>query len=260
MNYTNELNTARTAALEAGLLVASYYNQEVKPSFKANDQPVTAADHDANKIIRSIIGKNFPNDGWLSEEDVDDSARFEKKRVWIVDPLDGTRDFIKKCPEFGVAIALIENHQPVLGVVYNPVTKELFTAVKGQGAFFNEKPMRVRNKKTQPRTQLLVSHSEHKRGEWVRFQGQFDTFPTGGCAYKMSKVARGDADGSFTLSPKSEWDTCAGDIVIREAGGIVSYLDGSPIKYNQPSTIMDGLIYCSTKEIHQELLRAVAHS
>lgn len=260
MNYTKEINTARTAALEAGQLIASYYGQTIKPSFKANDQPVTVADHDANKIIRSMIGKAYPNDGWLSEEDVDDSRRFEKKRVWIVDPLDGTRDFIKKCPEFGVSIALVDNHQPVLGVVYNPITRELFTAIAGQGAFFNEKPMRVRAKKIQPRTQLLVSHSEHKRGEWVRFQGQFDTFPTGGCAYKMSKVARGDADGSFTLSPKSEWDTCAGDIVIREAGGIVSYLDGSPIKYNQPSTIMDGLIYCATKEIHQELLQAITNT
>lgn len=258
MNYTHELTTARSAALEAGQVIAAFYEQSLKPTFKANNHPVTAADHASNKILRTTLRNTFPNDGWLSEEDVDDLTRFETKRVWVVDPLDGTRDFIKKNPEFAVAVALVENHQPVLGVVYNPITREFFHAVRGQGTFCNEQRIHVRTQKQQPRTQLLISPSENKRGEWNRFQKQFDTLPVGGCAYKMSKIARGDADGAFTLSPKSEWDVCAGDVIMKEAGGIISYLDGTPIQYNQPSTIMDGLIYCATQKIHQELLQAVS--
>ncbi len=260
MLYTNELTTARRAALDAGGVIAEYYTQTLKPTYKANHQPVTRADHASNDIIKSILRKTFPDDGWLSEEDVDDMTRFEKKRVWIVDPLDGTRDFIHKTPEFAVAIALVENHKPVLGVVYNPITKEMFSALAGQGAFCNDQKIRVMEKsdaEKKKKTKLLISLTENKRGEWEHFKNLFDVVPTGGCAYKMAKVARGDADGAFTLSPKSEWDVCAGEVIVHEAGGIVTYVDGSLIRYNQPSTIMDGLIYCSTSVIHREILDAI---
>jgi len=260
LSYSYELSIARRAALDAGQIIAKYYTQALKPTYKVNNSPVTRADRDSNDIIKSILRKTFPNDGWLSEEDVDDMTRFEKKRVWIVDPLDGTRDFIRKTPEFAVAIALVENHKPVLGVIYNPITKELFTAVTGQSAFCNNQKIHVAKteglaKKT--KTRLLISLSENRRGEWDRFKTFFDVIPTGGCAYKMAKIARGDADGAFTLSPKSEWDVCAGELVIQEAGGIVTYVDATPIRYNQPSTIMDGLVYCSNHQIHKEILKAI---
>lgn len=257
ITYHKELHTAKQAALHAGDVILKYYGKSLTVTNKSPTQPVTQADLEANQVIRDIILTTFPNDGWLSEEDVENTDRFTKNRIWIIDPLDGTKDFINQNPEFAVSIALIENDNPIVGVVLNPVTKELFFACKGMGAFCNEKKIHVRPFSKNQKPSLLVSQSEYNRGEWTEFENDFDINPTGGCAYKMGKVARGDADGTFTLAPKSEWDICAGHLIIEEAGGSISYLDGEQITYNKPSTIMDGLIYSSCQSFHKALLKIV---
>lgn len=255
--YSKELKVAKHAAQLAAEIILNYYGKNLTVSNKSPTQPVTQADIEANQIIYEVIHGQFPHDGWLSEEDVENTDRFSKSRIWIIDPLDGTRDFINQNPEFAVSIALIEDGQPKVGVVLNPVTKELFFACKGMGSFYNNKKVHVRPFKSNQKPTLLVSQSEHKRGEWTEFENHFRIEPTGGCAYKMGKIAKGDADGTFTLAPKSEWDVCAGHLIIEEAGGFVSYLDGETITYNKPSTIMDGLIYSSCQELHRNLLELV---
>lgn len=254
MDLSKELELAKKAALDAGQAIAEYYGKTLDISYKMEDHPLTEADLAANRIIRATLGKPFPDYSWLSEEDVDNEERLDGNRLWVIDPLDGTKDFINKNPEFAVSIALVEDKKPILGVVYNPVTKELFHAVQGQGAFCQDKPIQVRKEKTKPKTHLLASMSEYKKGEWTEFENQFQVTATGGCAYKMSKVARGDADGTFTLNPKSEWDICAGHVIVEEAGGKVSYLDGETVTYNNASTLIDGLIYTSGDEVHAEIL------
>ena len=104
---------------------------------------------------------------------------------------------------------------------------------------------------------LLVSQSEFRRGEWKEFADQFDITPMGGCAYKMSRIARGDADGTFTLSPKSEWDICAGKLIVEEAGGLVARLDGSDLQFNQDIPRFDGLIYCNSKVVLSRILESI---
>ncbi|MCP5463604.1 MAG: 3'(2'),5'-bisphosphate nucleotidase CysQ [Deltaproteobacteria bacterium] len=257
LSYTQELEVAKEAAVKAGQAIAGFYGKSLKVRHKAESQPVTEADLASNRVIKEMISNAFPQDGWLSEEDADNADRFEQKRLWVIDPLDGTKDFINKNPEFAVSIALVEDRKPVVGVVYNPVTKELFWAHKGQGAFCDGKPIKVKEFNEQESFSLIVSMSEYKRGEWKDFETQFKIIPTGGCAYKMGKVARGDADGTFTLSPKSEWDICAGHLLVEEAGGVVSRLSGEDVVYNQANTLLDGLVYDNDPKTHQILLKAI---
>jgi myo-inositol-1(or 4)-monophosphatase len=174
-----------------------------------------------------------------------------------VDPLDGTKEFIDKVPEFGVSIALTENGQPVVGVVYNPILDQLFWAVRDQGSWYQEQRLRVTATDRLSTATILASRSETKRGEWQNFSSQFHTRPTGSAAYKLALLARGDADATFTLTPKNEWDICAGVLLVEEAGGQVSHLDGRPVVFNQPKTLLQGLI-ASNRQLHSQLLHLVA--
>ena len=131
-----ELSIAKDAAIEAGGLILSYYKADYEIKDKGYHNPVTTADHAADARLKEILTGNYPNYGWLSEETVDSKQRLERDRVWVVDPLDGTKEFIEGVPHFVVSIALVENGQPILGVLYNPVTTETFTAVKDQGAYY----------------------------------------------------------------------------------------------------------------------------
>lgn len=252
-----ELEVAKKAALAAGKVIAQFYGNALKVSHKSPEQPLTEADLQSNSIIHEMVSASFADYGWLSEEDVDDHTRLAKKRLWVVDPLDGTRDFINRNPEFAVSIALVEDKIPVVGVVYNPITKELFYASANQGSFCNGKKMSVKARIPTKKIQLIVSQSEYKRGEWHNFNTKYDIKPTGGCAYKMGKIARGDADGTFTLNPKSDWDICAGHIIIEEAGGLVRNLAGDTVTYNNETTRKNGLIYCSNSEVLEDILEAL---
>jgi myo-inositol-1(or 4)-monophosphatase len=247
------------AAREAGDIIRSHYNTRYDVDYKGKDSPVTVADRDANHKIHEIIHGEFPNDGWLSEETVDSPERLSRRRVWVVDPMDGTKEFIQKIPELAVSIALVEDGIPVVGVAYNPIHDQLFWAVRGQGAWSDDRRLRV-----SPATQLqdatiLASRSETQRGEWKKFSPQFRLRQTGSAAYKMALIATGDADATFTLVPKNEWDICAGVLLIEEAGGTVSHLDGQPLRFNQAKTLLQGLV-ASNGRLHSQLVQLIAQS
>ncbi len=255
-DYSQYLQVAKDAAIKAGKKIAEYYGKALNVTHKSPEQPLTEADLAANMILKEALLGNFSDVGWLSEEDIDDTVRFDKEFLWVVDPLDGTRDFINRTPEFAVSVGLVHKKKPVVGVVYNPISKELFYAAKGTGAFCNGKKITVR-KDSPGKRKLLASLSELKRGEWERFKDQFEIKPTGGCAYKMGKVATGVADGTFTLSPKSDWDICGGHCLIEEAGGIVRDVHGEVVTYNNEFTRKKGLIYCSSEKVLAEILTAI---
>ena len=134
--FAEELRAAERAAREAGGIIAGLYQGDYRVKEKSRGNPVTTADLNANRAIREILAGRFPDDAWLSEEDADDPKRLDRSRVWIVDPLDGTREFIRGIPEFCVSIGLAVNGSPVLGVIYHPLRRELFDAVRGGGARF----------------------------------------------------------------------------------------------------------------------------
>jgi myo-inositol-1(or 4)-monophosphatase len=250
-----ELEVATRAVREAGAVIRSLYGTELRVVAKGEhgDSPLTEADTRANELLLKRISEAFPTDGWLSEESRDTSHRLERSRVWIVDPLDGTKEFLRQIPELTVCVALVVDGDAVVGVTYNPITDEMFAAAKGIGATLNDAPIRVSSTEALERATLLASRSETERGEWQRFRGRFAVEPCGSVAYKLARVAAGKADATFTLSPKNEWDVCSSACVIECAGGRVSYLDGSPIRYNQPTPRLAGMV-ASNGSLHDQIL------
>jgi len=252
-----ELTVAVHAARSAGEIVRSYYGR-AEAWEKGRDNPVTHADLEANERIRSIIHDAFPDDGWLSEETADSHERLGKPRVWIVDPLDGTKEFIQKIPEFCVCVALAIEGRAALGACYNPASDELFAGVVGEGATYNGKPARVSEVRDLSQTRVLASRSEDKRGEWDAFKDRVQVVLTGSVAFKLALISAAKGDATFSLTPKNEWDICAGAALIEAAGGRVTYLDGQPLKFNQPKTKLSGLI-ASNGVLHPALQQLIAH-
>jgi myo-inositol-1(or 4)-monophosphatase len=243
------------AARAAGsVLRRHWHNRDFEIASKGRNNPVTSADLEANRTIAGLLRDAFPAYGWLSEETEDDKTRLQCSRVWIVDPLDGTKEFITGVPEFSVAIALARDGEPVLGVTYNPVRREMFWSAQGFGCHLNRRRVRVSRTRTLRRATVLASRSESARGEWQVFHGQVRVSPTGSVAYKLAMVAAGMGDATFTRLPKNEWDIASGAALIIEAGGCVTGLDGEPVRLNQPNVRLPGLI-ASNRLLYPKLAR-----
>ena len=240
----SELKIAVKAAKKAGEVILKYYKSKYEIKDKSYHNPVTTADKEADEIIKQILVNNFPNYGWLSEETVDSKKRLLKEKVWVVDPLDGTKEFIEGVPNFVVSIGLVKSGLPILGILYNPVTKELFSASKGKGAFLNNKRINCRSKEKTEEMIILNSRSETRHGLWDPYKDKFKALkPIGSVAYKLGLTAAAKADVFASLRPKNEWDICAGNCIINESGGKLIDLNGNQIKYNLEKTLIKpGLI------------------
>jgi myo-inositol-1(or 4)-monophosphatase len=240
----SELKLAKEAAVEAGALILNYYKADYEIKDKGYHNPVTTADIAADTLLKEILTEGRPKYGWLSEETVDSHERLNKDRIWVVDPLDGTKEFVEGVPHFVVSIACVENGVPILGILFNPVTKEIFTAAKDEGAFLNDKPIRCATKDNVRDMVILNSRSETRRGLWAPYDGKFGELrAVGSVAYKLGLTAAGQADIFASLRPKNEWDICAGNCIINEAGGKLIHLYGEPRKYNCKNTLLEpGLI------------------
>lgn len=256
-----ELEAAIRAAREAGAIIRALYGTDVEVTEKGDraQSPLTVADTRANAAIETIVRGEFPDDGWLSEETEDSVDRLARRRVWIVDPLDGTREFVLEIPELAVAIALVEEGAPIVGVTYNPIRDELFAAARGAGATLNGRAIRVSERTSLDGATLLASRSEDARGEWDPFKPRCRVELTGSVAYKIALVAAGRGDATFTLTPKHEWDVCSSVCLVEAAGGRVTDLAGRPLRFNRPRPSLDGLI-ASNARLHEPLLDLVASS
>ena len=217
---------------------------------------MTAADLEADQAIKKLLRDPFPAYGWLSEETADNDDRLKCRRVWIVDPLDGTREFINGIPEFAVAIALIEDGVPVLGVTYNPIKRELYSSARGAGCYLNSQRVRVTRTRVLKRATVLASRSETARGEWQVFDKMLKVSPTGSVAYKLAMVAAGKGDATFTRSPKSEWDIASGAALVAEAGGTITDAAGHALRFNRPDVKLEGLVADNTI-LHAALMEVV---
>ncbi len=231
-------------ALEAARGVFSRFTPgAIAAEYKVGHDPVTEADRAVDDILRKTLLR--PGEGWLSEETVDDFTRLDKERVWIVDPLDGTREFVEGIPEFCISIAMVENGIPVAGGICNPVTNELIVGSRKTGLTYNGKPAQASQRRDLQGALVLASRSEVKRGEWKRFESaEFKIRPMGSIAYKLGLVAAGRADLTFTLAQKHEWDVAAGAALVESAGGWVQKPDKSPLHCNRRNTLISGLLAC----------------
>jgi len=253
-----EVEVARSAALAAGRILLRHYRRgSYKVGSKGYDNPVTTADLEADRTIKRMLTRAFPDYGWLSEETADTSDRLGRRRVWIVDPLDGTKEFIKGIPEFCVAIALVERGAPILGITYNPVKDEMFWAARGMGCHLNDDAVRVTRTRVLKRARVLASRSETARGEWEVYRGVLRVSPTGSVAYKLALVAGGKADATFSRTPKNEWDIAAGAALVTEAGGMMTDIRGRAMRFNQKRTVRSGMI-ASNGLLHQALVKAAS--
>lgn len=234
----DELKVGVKAAREAGKIILNYYHDSYEIREKGYHNPVTTADHEADDYLKDILRGTYPEYGWLSEETVDSSDRLMADRCWIVDPLDGTKEFIEGIPQFVVSIALVEEHDPILGILYNPVTGDLFTACRGQGADLNGNPISCSEEKDLRKVTILNSRSETRNGLWKPYRDSFGSLrAVGSVALKLGMTASAQADFFATLRPKNEWDVCAGHCIIREAGGDLVRLNGESLSYNRPDTL-----------------------
>ena len=230
------------AALEAARSILNGFTPgAIDAQYKVGHDPITAADRAVDDVLRKMLLRS--GEGWLSEETVDDFTRLEKQRVWVVDPLDGTREFVQGIPEFFFSIAMVENGVPVAGGICNPATDELIMGSRDTGVTYNGKRAEPSQRRDLHGALVLASRSEVKRGEWKQFESaEFNIRPMGSVAYKLGLVAAGHADLTFTLVPKNEWDVAAGAALVESAGGWVLKLDNSPLFCNQKNPLIPGLL------------------
>jgi len=242
-SYADILQRIQCALDAARVVFARFTPGEIETEYKAGHDPVTEADRAVDAVLRQNLLRE--GEGWLSEESADDLSRLDKSRVWVVDPLDGTREFVVGLPEFCVSIGFVENGKPVAGGIYNPATKETILGSIDSGVLFNGKPAHPSRRETLQGALILASRSEVKRGEWQQFQGgDFEVRAMGSVAYKLALVAAGQADITFTLTPKNEWDVAAGAALVASAGGFVATLDNAPLRCNNRNPLLSGLMAC----------------
>jgi myo-inositol-1(or 4)-monophosphatase len=222
---TEDLERIGEALQEALAVLRRFTPGDVDARRKSGDDPVTEADTQVDTLLRRLLPR--PGEGWLSEETTDDLSRLDRRRVWVVDPLDGTREFVEGVPEWSVSVGLVVDGEPVAGGICNPATGELILGAKGVGVTLNGQPAQVSARERLEGATVVASRSEVKRGEWSGYRdGAFEMRPTGSVAYKLGLVAAGLVDATWTLTPKHEWDVAAGVALVRAAGGVV--VPGNP--------------------------------
>jgi 3'(2'), 5'-bisphosphate nucleotidase len=264
--YERELVAAKAAAREAGEIIMRHYARpEIGVSTKADKSPVTAADLEANAAIVKSLAEVFPDDAFLTEETPDDGSRLGNRRVWIIDPLDGTRDFVARTGDFCVHVGLAVDHEAVLGVVYQPTVDSLAWAVRGGGAFEERggttSPLKASTLSAAGQIRIGVSrlNLDEGLGKCLAAAGMSDRAVRLGASVKHIALARGDLDAVLNLSPsEQEWDTCAPEVIMREAGCTVTNGDGVPFRYNEPDLFKPRGSAASNGHCHQLVLRVMA--
>jgi len=238
-------------ALEEAARVASSFTPDTFDTRQKDGRrgPVTAADHAVNELLLEALPG--PDEGWLSEETADELSRLERRRVWVVDPIDGTLEFVQGIPEWCVSIGLVEDGKAVAGGICNPAAGEFFLGSVETGLSLNGEslPVPVRRRADEPL--VLASRSEVKRGEWARYQQRgFTVRPMGSVAYKLARVAAGLADATWTLVPKHEWDVAAGVALVSAGGGTVRTLEGEEPRFNRAKPKLSGLLAFGPGQAH----------
>lgn len=237
------------ARIQNALQAASAVVEQFAPgSFSVRDNGgrdvVTQVDRAVSDVLRTVLLKE--NEGWLSEEDVDDRSRLSKQIVWVVDPLDGTREFVDGIPEWCISVGLVLDGTAVVGGVCNPATSEMFLGALNSGVTYNGRPAQPTQRTDLDGAVVLASRQEYKRGEWAQFEGkQFSIRPTGSVAYKLALVSAGLADATWTLSPKHVWDVAAGVALVTSAGGTVACIPEERLQFNRAETLLPGLVASS---------------
>ena len=257
-NKIFELDIAIKAVKEAGNVILEIYQGDFETSKKNDNSPITDADLKSNEIIKKVLSQT--KHAILSEEDRDDQSRLSKDTVWIIDPLDGTSDFIDKTCEFTVMIALIKNKKPILGVIGWPTEKTLFVAQKGSGAFrySNDEWKKISVTKVAELSKCRAVGSRHhlsdKEKLFIKKLG-IEDFTSIGSSLKVGKISSGEAEVYITTTNKmKEWDSAASYCIISEAGGKMTDMLGNDITYNNKEVYHQNGILATNGLIHEKIV------
>lgn len=254
----SEAELAVEAAIRASKTVMEIYGQNFAAQTKKDDSPITLADLESNRIIKeTLLPSNLPI---LSEEDEDDVSRLNHDRIWIVDPLDGTSDFVNKTGEFTIMIALVESKRPILGVITHPTTNSLFLAQSGKGAYVLKdnvwKRLAVSNTSDLGKCRAVGSrfHLSEREKEFFAKLGVL-SFESRGSSLKVAEICMGQADLYLTASDKiKHWDTCASYCLITEAGGKMTDMNGGEIFYNIEKLSHQNGLLVSNGLVHEQII------
>jgi myo-inositol-1(or 4)-monophosphatase len=249
----SDLALIESAVREAGNIARRFYGHEYRRWSKSRGEPVTEADLAIDRFLRGVLEPARPDYGWLSEETGRDPARINTGRMFIVDPIDGTTAFLKEKPHFSISVGVCEEGRAVAGAIYNPITEEFFTAAEEGGAKLNGGFIRVSDCDALEGCRVLgqkdmFAHPDLAAapcGPWPPLQIESRS----SIAYRMGLVAAGCFDAAIVLSPKHDWDMAAGDVIVREAGGLVTSTDATPLCFGGASAVQRSMI-CAGPKLH----------
>lgn len=232
----SDLDLLKSAVREAGKIALKFFGGHYKRWTKDGGSPVTEADLAVDTFLKNTLRPARPGYGWLSEESLDDPARLGTRRVFVVDPIDGTVAFMKGRPHFTICAAVVEDGRPIAGVVFNPAADENFTAETGSGAFLNGASIHVGRRTEIAGCRLLGNKQVFV--DWPPMH--VENFSS--IAYRVALVAAGRFDAMISLTTKRDWDMAAADIILNEAGGRLAGPDGAPLAYNGPLALQGATI------------------
>ena len=242
------------AMREAGALALLTFGKAPKSWIKGRSSPVSEADLAVDALLRERLLAISPA-GWLSEETEDDPARLDETRLWVVDPIDGTRAYLAGSPDWAVSVAFVHLGRPVLGMLYAPVTDELFIASAGGGATRNGEPIKATSGNTMAGARL--SAPKRRLEILAAIEPRIEAMPrVPSLALRLARVAMGELDATFTAPNSHDWDLAAADLLVHEAGGRVTTLRGETLIYNRPDPVHGALVGAGAAR-HRALLEVI---
>jgi myo-inositol-1(or 4)-monophosphatase len=228
----------RLAGAEALRFASEGFEIHTKP----DRSPVTSADLAIDRILHAHLLDAFPRDGWLSEESPDNPARLQKRRIWVIDPIDGTAAFIRREPEFCISVALVEDGRPVVAAVFNPSTGELLSAMRGGGLLLNHQRVLPNDNQICPKPVVALSPWELQIGRFQSLETYAASRPMQSIAWALALAASGRIHAVATFEPENEWDVAAGALLIEAAGGTVCDGHGQNLGFNRPVPRYEGIL------------------
>ena len=246
------------AISQAGEIALKFFHSSARKWDKADGTPVTEADMAVDSFLKETLTRARPDYGWLSEETVDNTERLSRKRVWIVDPIDGTRAFVERTDQWCISVGLIENGEPLLGAILRPVTGDVYWGLAGGGASKNGKSIRAGDRDHLEGSKLIAPCRALKPERWSRPWPDLQRTYIASLALRICAVADASVDGTIALKTNAgEWDVAASGLILKEAGGILTTRNGEKISFNQTNPKQtDGLI-AGGRSYHRALVEQV---
>jgi myo-inositol-1(or 4)-monophosphatase len=244
------------AVRAAGAAALEFYGNAPRVWHKEDRSPVSEADYAADAVLKARLMAARPDFGWMSEESGFAAPGGPKDRLWIVDPIDGTRAFLKERPEWAVSAALVEDGRPIAAAVFNPPAEFFFTATKGGGAHLNGAPIHASKRASIAGARMLAHDSALRGRRWRSPWPDMELHRVNSIAYRICLVASGEYDAVLSTSEKSDWDLAAADLIVHEAGGRVSAFNGATFVYNKAGFRHDNVVGAGTV-LHAKLIARI---